>query len=514
MPHDQIKAWFLGVDLGTGSCKTVVVDEQARVLGFGASDYTGSNIQDKWQEQEPQGVFNGMLHSVRAALANASDLPGECAGMSIGGALHSLLALDRNGIPLTGVITWADSRAFEQAERVKKAPDSIELYQQTGCPPHSMYLPYKIAWLREKQPAVFKQARRFLSAKEYIFARLTGQYVVDYGLAAGSGLLNTHTLDWHMPSLDLAGITPGQLSRLFDPRQLFAISAPEIAESLGISPATPLVLGSSDAANSTLGAGAVYPWQATCMVGTSGAFRVIRPQPVLDGRGRSFCYAIDRTHWLVGGAINNGGIVLSWFLSLLNQAFPRRLPEEQLTFDALLALAAQAAPGSGGLLCLPFLAGERSPNWNLNTRAVFFGMTLNHSIHQLSRSLLEGIAFRLRSLNDVLSETAGEIRQVRVSGGFTHSNLWVQIVASVLNRELVVPAWGETSSLGASFWAMLGTGELGSLEESGKLITLGRDYHPNPEEAGLYDRLYAIYNQVYSDLGEAFNQISAFQNDI
>jgi gluconokinase len=412
------------------------------------------------------------------------------------------------------VITWADSRAFEQAEQVKKGPGASKLYQQTGCPPHSMYLPYKIAWLRQSQPDVFKQAWRFLSAKEYVFARLTGQYVVDYGLAAGSGLLNTHTLDWHLPALDVAGITPSQLSRLYDPRELFNISTPEMAESLGISPDTPLVLGSSDAANSTLGAGAVHTWQATCMVGTSGAFRVISPQPVLDERARSFCYAIDRSHWLVGGAINNGGIVLSWFLNLLNQAFPNRLPEEQLNFDALLALAAQASPGSGGLLCLPFLAGERSPNWNQNSRAVFFGMTLNHSIHQLARSLLEGIAFRLRSLNDVLSEIAGHTRQVRVSGGFTHSRLWLQIVASVLNRELVVPAWGETSSLGASFWAMLGTGALSSLEESGKLVALSQKYSPDPEVTGLYEQLYAIYNQLYIDLGEAFNQISAFQKTL
>jgi gluconokinase len=180
----------------------------------------------------------------------------------------------------------------------------------------------------------------------------------------------------------------------------------------------------------------------------------------------------------------------------------------------LLDMAAQASPGSGGLLCLPFLAGERSPNWNQNTRAVFFGMTLNHSIHQLARSMLEGVAFRLRSLNDVLSEIVGGIRQVRASGGFTHSSLWLQIVASVLDRELVVPAWGETSSLGASIWAMLGTGALSTLEESGKLITLDRDYHPVPEEARLYERLYAIYTQVYQDLGPAFNQIAAFQKGL
>jgi gluconokinase len=514
MAHPASNDWFLGVDLGTGSCKTVVVDAQARVLGFGASEYLGSSIQAKWQEQDPQAVFEGMLRAVRAALADAGELPGECAGMSIGGALHSVMALDRSDKPLTGLITWADNRAFEQAERVRNSPQAFEMYQQTGCPPNGMYPVYKIAWLEQERPDIFEQARRFLSAKEYVFWRLTNQFVVDYGLAGGSGLLNVHTLDYHGPALELAGITPGQLSRLGDPRQVFHLASAETAESLGLSPQTPLVLGSSDAANSTLGVGAVHPWEATCMVGTSGAFRVISPRPVLDERIRSFCYAVDPAHWLVGGGINNGGIVLSWFLELLNQAFPHRLPEDRLTFDRLLELAAQAAPGSGGLLCLPFLAGERSPNWNQNTRAVFFGMTLNHTIHQVARSLLEGIAFRLRSLNDVLSEMRVDTRQVRASGGFTHSSLWLQIVASVLDRELVVPTHGETSSLGASFWAMLGVGALSSLEESGELVTLARSHHPITEETRLYERLYTSYTRLYQDLGPAFSQIAAFQKGL
>ena len=300
--------WFLGIDLGTGSCKSVVIDGNADILGFGVGEYTGSDVHDRWQEQNPRELLQAAITSVRNALARAETDPNQCAGLSIGGALHSLLALDRSGEPLTGVITWADGRAVDQAEAVRGQPLAARLYEKTGCPSHGMFPLYKIMWLRENRPEVFRNAWRYVSAKEYVFACLTGEYRVDYCLAAGSGLLNTHSLAWEPLCLDAAGIRREQLSAPGSPLTIHKGLDPEMARQMGIRPDVPVVLGSSDAANSNLGAGAVLPWQATCMIGTSGAFRVLCPQPILDHQARSWCYVVDEAHWLVGGAINNGGV--------------------------------------------------------------------------------------------------------------------------------------------------------------------------------------------------------------
>ena len=201
------------------------------------------------------------------------------------------------------------------------------------------------------------------------------------------------------------------------------------------------------------------------MVGTSGALRLVAPRPVLHPAGRSWCYAIDAAHWLVGGAINNGGVALSWLRELFNRA-----SGEQVSFDDLAALAAQAPAGAGGLLCLPFFAGERSPNWNLNARGVFFGLSLQHGAAHMARALLEGVAFRFSSLAEMLAEAGCAIGEVRASGGFVHSPLWLQITASALQRELRLPSSGETSSWGAAAWALIGAGALGSLEEAGAQV--------------------------------------------
>jgi gluconokinase len=500
--------WYIGVDLGTGSCKSIITDARAQVLGFGVSDYSAIGVQAKWKEQNPEALVDAMIQSVRAAIHQANVLPQACQGMSIGGALHSLIAIDRTGKPLTGVLTWVDDRAVQQAAVVRGSVDAKRIYQQTGCPVHSNFPLYKLIWLREKQPDIFDKAVRFVSAKEYVTERLTGQWIVDFNIASGSGLLNIHDLSWNAKALQLAGVTSSQLSSLSSPWTVIRELNTKLASEMGISANTPLVLGSSDAANSSIGAGAVLPECATCMIGTSGAFRIIAKQALLDPSARSWCYAIDEKHWLVGGAINNGGIVLSWLRDLLNQAISPASEKEQLSFDDLITMAQGVKAGADGLICLPFFAGERSPNWNMNTRGVFFGLTLKHNANHIARALLEGVAFRLRTLKEVLNEMGCEINEIRASGGLTHSELWPQIIASALKVELRSPQWGETSSLGTALWALLGTGDIHNLEDIRGLIPLTRSYRPAKKDSERYDQLFQIYQDLYLAMEKSFKQIA------
>jgi len=501
-------SWFLGIDMGTGSCKSVVIDENVRILGFGVGDYSSSGVQTRWREQDPDAMLEGMIRSAKAAISQSGVDGKGCAGVSLGSALHGILAVDKSDNPLTGVITWADDRASLQARKVKETFDTRSLYQQTGCPSHWMYPLYKLIWLREIRPEIFHKARRFISAKEFVVKRLVGDYAVDYSLAAGSGLLNAHTLTWNEDALNLIGIGAERLSELCRPFETFHGINPDLAGAIGISPNTPFVMGSSDAANSNLGAGAIHEWQSTCMIGTSGAFRIISSKPILDKRARSWCYVIDETRWLVGGAINNGGVALSWLQNMLNLRLPALSEPTELSFDDLVQMASQVDAGAQGVVCLPFFAGERSPNWNLNARAMFFGLTLLHDARHMARALLEGVAFRMRSISDVLCEISGDIRQIRASGGFTHSPVWVQIVADALGREMVVPEYGETSSLGAAFWAMLGTGALPSIGRIGELVKLAETYRPNRDNAAIYDKEFEIYNRLYDAVSPCFDALS------
>lgn len=489
------KEWFLGIDLGTGSCKAVVTVPEGDVIGFGSREYEAAKIRSKWEEQDPEELFRAAVEASKEAVQSACVGGTSCAGLSLGGALHSLMAIDQEGKPLTGVITWADSRASKEALGAREGPTAEKLYRETGCPAHPMYPLFKIIWLREHRRDLFKRTWRFISAKEYVVWRMTGEFAVDFSIAAGSGLLDVRNLKWSPMALDLAGIGEERLSQPSDPKTRLKGLKPDVARHIGIGEGAAVFLGSSDAVNSSLGAGAVEAGQATCMIGTSGALRVVSPGPIFHPKQKTWCYAIDQGHWLVGGAINNGGVSVSWLTDLFRAGSPQT--GREMGFKDVVEMARKSPPGAEGVLCLPFFAGERSPNWNLNARGVILGLGLGHGAQHLSRAVLEGIGFRLKSVLEALGEMGILVERAVASGGFTRSDLWLQITSDVLGIPLHIPQWGETSSLGAAFWAMLGAQLAGNLEELARRVPIGGTIHPRVELVSFYDDLYRLYKGLY-----------------
>lgn len=492
--HPSNLEWYLGIDLGTSSCKCTLLDRQGRLLALVNQPYPGGQSSSQWKTQQPEALIQGMTRAVKRAVAEAGADPARCAAASLGCALHGLLLLDREGRPLTPVSTWADDRAASQAEPWRNSEEGRVLYQATGCPPHGMYPLYKLGWLKKHQPELFNRAAQAVSAKEYVTAALTGEYLVDYSLASGSGLLNVHTLDWEPLALDAAGISRDQLSTLTGPLTRLQVTDRGFLSETGLPAGLPLYLGSSDAANSNLGAGAVRPETATCMIGSSAAYRVLSPEPILAAEPSTWCYAVDQNHWLVGGALNNGGVALSWLKdSIFSQA-----EGPELTFERLTALAESSPPGSRGLLFLPLLAGERSPGWNLEARGALIGLSLEHGRGDITRAVLEGIAFRLRTLDQALSDLVGEIKEIRASGGFTRSPFWVQLLSDVLERPLTVPEHGDTSALGAAYWARLGDGGFQNLAPAEDWTAAHTTCSPDPDLAPRYRILHELSRELYT----------------
>ena len=491
---------YLGVDLGTGSCKCIIIDKNATVLGVGGSEYVTRDSQGMWAEQDPEELINSMIRSIHNAYRNSRVNPKYCRSMSITGALHSLLLLDRRNNPLTGVITWVDERATSQASELSHRLDPQEIYNETGCPVHGLFPLYKIIWMRQNQPDLFKRAVRFVSGKEFVISKLVEEFIIDPAIAAGSGLLNTYTLDWSERLLQITELSRSNFSKILPPDTVISGINHSLADRMGLPRDVKLVLGSADAANSSIGAGAISQDIATIMIGTSGAIRIISNRTILDKKARSWCYAIDKSHWLVGGAINNGGLVLSWFRNILNQQARDFSFDRHLSYDDLIDFAGQSVSGARGVLCLPFFAGERSPNWNMQACGVFYGLKLQHGLSDIARSLLEGVAFRLRSIHEVLVEIGDQIIEIRASGGFTHSDLWLQIIANTLDKPLSIPGCAETSGLGTGIWALIGDRVINTIEDAKFLNPVTKKIQPDGEVKIIYDQMYTQYQQLYSKL--------------
>ncbi len=442
------------------------------------------------------------MASVRSCVAETAGAP---SALCLSGAMHGLLALDARDQPLAPVYTWADSQSEKQAARLKQDCDSHTLYSRTGCPIHSTYFPAKIQWLKECQPAVYKAAARFVSVKEFVIHELTGRWVIDTSLASGTGLLNIHTQDWDELALQAAEIRREHLSLLVPPTTKIDRLVSRAADDLGLPVDTSVIVGANDAALSSLGVGAVNPHVLVIMIGTSGAVRLLTDQPRLDERERTWCYVLDKTHYLVGGAINNAGIALNWFAD----GFVK--PQDDGTYDRLIQEAAQIGPGANGLVFLPFLAGERNPGWNAKARGVLFGLSLHHGRAHVVRAILESVAYRLRSVFEAVEELTGPAVEIRASGGFLRSPLWVQILADALGRPIGVPLTRNTSAIGAALLGWHALGEMDDLQQVADMAPLTATVQPDAQVHAVYSRMYRLYGRLYHQLADEFAEISEIQ---
>ncbi|HAL62421.1 MAG TPA: gluconate kinase, partial [Chloroflexi bacterium] len=322
------KRYILGIDIGTTGCKCIVVDLEGRCLGEGTSLYSILSPYASWAEQDPEAVFAGVIEAVRRAVSTSRAPPEEIWALSLSGALHSLLAVDREGVPLTKALIWADTRGKEYSLRIREEHDAHQIYKRTGCPVHPIYPASKILWIRENLTSAYRKAHKFVSLKEYVLYKLLNKHLVDRSIASGSGLFNIHNLDWDYDTLGILGITADRLSKHVATTAVFEGLEPRYAEAMGIRSDTLVVIGAGDGLLSSLGAGSVEPGQLTCMIGTSGAVRVLSQEPKLDEKERTWCYLLTDEAWVVGGAINNAGLVYQWFRE-------RFYPREETAYQVL-----------------------------------------------------------------------------------------------------------------------------------------------------------------------------------
>jgi gluconokinase len=371
-----------------------------------------------------------------------------------------------------------------------------------------MYSSAKIAWWRENQPDVFQKVKTFVSLKAFVLCRLTGELLEDQATVSGSGLLNANTLDWDDGALSLSGISRDQVAPVVSPTYVIRGIRREISARTGLLPSTRIVVGSSDAAMSSLGSGTINSDQMTVMIGTSGAVRRLIDHPAFDSQQRTFCYYLGNRIWFAGGAINNGGLMLRWFRDNLGERAKQEAIEKGKSAYAVLSeYSAKAPPGADGLLFLPFLAGERSPHWNGNMRGVLLGLSLHHGQAHIIRALMEGVCYRILSVSKPLDELFGVPKEVRVTGGFSRSPLWLQILSNVLGRDLLVLENPEGSVLGAAAFAYHTLGMLDSFTSLLDKNPVSKTIHPEPELHQFYTHEFERYMRIYWKMREEFEPI-------
>ena len=464
---------IVALDIGTSSARARIYDERGAPLPGRSHQehYEPASTADGGVEHDAEHLLRAVITCLDAVLAGGR-VP-EILGVGVTSFWHGLLGFDSAGRPATPIYTWADTRAARDADLLRHALDEEQVHARTGCHLHACYWPAKLRWLAHAQPASVRRVARWGSIGEHIEQAFFGEAATSISMASATGIFDQRALCWDPETLAAAGIDERQLFSLCDLgdgrrglRAPWARRWPALARALWF-PA----LG--DGAAGTVGSDCLDPTRVALNVGTSAAMRFAAEEPLAAPRGL-WSYRIDRQRALVGGATSEGGNVHAWLSGLL------RLPGD----DEVEAALARGEPDAHGLTVLPFLAGERSPGWRSERRAVIAGLSLATTALDVLRAGLEAVALRLTAVYGLLAPLAAPGHTIVASGGALRSRAWAQMIADALGRPLALSREEEATSRGSALVALQSLGRMRDLRAV--QASLGATVEPDPRRHARY----------------------------
>jgi gluconokinase len=468
------------------------------------------------------GPGRAELDAVRlrdAAAEALVDVAGQCrehgdrvVAVSLSAFLHAVLPMDADGKPLGPVVTWADGRAGAQADRLVASGQAKGLHARTGTPVHPMSPLTKLAWWKENDPETLRSTPRWGGVKELMLTALADgrPFLVDMSLASGTGMYDIHAGHWDPEALEVAGVQEGQLASVVPTIEKLRLDR-GLASAAGLPGDLPLIIGAADGPLANLGVGATPAGVAAVSLGTSGALRTVVDAPTADAAGRLFCYALTEDRWVIGGAVNNAGSVVRWAGQSFAGSFDRPAAEGEdadVRDAALLTEAAGCPPGSEGLICLPYLLGERAPWWRSGMRGAYLGLRREHGRAHLVRAAVEGVCQQLALVRDSFATENFPITEVRATGGAVASDLWVGVLAAALDLPVAIADTPEGTAFGAVLLGLHALGDLPDLDHAASLVAIGEPTRPDPVNAGLYRRLRPIIEKTALAVADIVKEVN------
>jgi len=487
------KEVFIGIDIGTAGVRAIAFTPELEKVSFSYREHRTISEREDQAEQDPEEIYSNLILCLKEVCVPYRKI----LGISLSSVFHSLLGIDKKGEPLTPLYPFTDTRGKGKVEKVRKYLPSF--YQKTGCPPHPIYPAIKILWLKEN--LLFKRIKKFISIKSYILYKLTGNLIEDTSVASGSGLFNIHTLCWDEEILDFLSLRKENLPETVEATEEVHIKSIEGLEKLKD---VPLYPGGGDGVLCHLASG-LKKEHISSTVGSSGAIRIAAKKPFLHKKESTWCYHLYKNWWIIGGAINNGGLALNWFKDKLCQQEIKEAKEKGIDIYRILEREAQKSPpGANDLIFLPFLTGERAPNWNPDMRGCFIGLALRHQKRDIIRSIMEGVMCRMKAIMQTFEPLIEGNPLIMANGGYTRSELWLKIQANLFNMPINVMYEKEAASMGAVIIALFAQRKIKSLEEFQPKVK--KQILPEKDRVERYKIVYQKHIKAYQCLEKYFSE--------
>jgi xylulokinase len=497
---------YLGIDVGTGGTRALVIDGQGNVVASASAEHQHfASPKPGWAEQDPRDWWQACGAAVRKALQTARVRAEDIACVGFSGQMHGAVLLDASDEVVRPALIWCDQRSEAQSAELEKLFGRDALIRLTCNPPLTNFTLTKFLWVRENEPQAWASVAHVMLPKDYVRFQLTGERAIDMADASGTLLLDVANRRWSKEVLSKTGIDQKLLPALFESPEVCGKVSAAGAEATGLRAGTPVVAGAGDQAAGAVGMGIARVGAVSATIGTSGVVFASTDRPAMDPAGRlhTFCHAIPG-RWHVMGVTQAAGLSLRWYRDNFGAASPGvHKNDGRDPYDVFAEEAAAAPAGSEGAIWAPYLMGERTPHLDPNARAALVGLTASHTRAHVIRAILEGVAFSLKDTFTIFEEMKIPVTSIRLGGGGARSPLWRQIQADVYGREVEIVAAEEGAAYGAAILAGTGSGAWSSVEQAcDAIVRVAKRIAPNQKDSTTMQSAYRNYRKIYPALSK------------
>jgi len=502
--------YILAHDLGTSGNKATMFSEVGKMIGSYVASYEADYFNGNWAEQDAEDWWNAVCLTSKKLIGTLGIDPSDIAVVSFSGQMMGCLCVDRNGDPLRKAIIWADQRAQKQVAQIESHISQKDFYRIVGHRNTASYGVQKLMWVRDNEPEIYEQTYKTLNAKDFIVARLTGNFYTDYSDGNSTGCFDLTHLTWSEEIIQYAAIEPDKLPELKPSTFVAGGVTRKAAEATGLAEGTPVVIGGGDGVTASVGAGSISPGKTYCSIGTSAWIMTASEKPIFDDEMRTVTWAhVVPGLYAPNGTMQTAGGAYHWVKNTIGQF---EMHEAEMNgksaYDYLNAQIEQSPIGSNGVIFLPYLLGERAPRWDADAKGAFIGLKSENQRGDMLRSVLEGVTMNLSIILEALRKQV-DIDEMVVIGGGAKGAVWRQMMADIYNAKVVVPnLLEEAGSMGAAVTGGVGVGLYKDFDAIHQFLEMNHVHTPNPESVTAYQSVKEIFDECYFALKGIFAKMS------
>ena len=503
-----MEKYLLAHDIGTSGNKATLFTVDGKLIKSSVISYGAHYFHDTWVEQDAEDWWRAVCASSREIIESTGIQAGDIAAVSFSGQMMGCLCVDSDGNPLRPAIIWADQRSQKQVRQIER---QIPQYDKNHIADHRNTASYgiqKLMWIRDNEPQVYEKTYKVLNAKDYIIFKLTGRFVTDPSDANGFSCFDLKTFQWSDEILSCTGIDRGKLLEIVPSIQTAGAVTKEAALQSGLKQGTPVVVGGGDGVVANIGCGSVAPGKTYCCMGTSAWITTTAEHPIFDEQMRTVTWAhVIPGLYAPNGTMQYAGGSYNWVKNIMCTAEMEKAEKEgKSPYNYMDAMIGESKAGSGGVIFLPYMLGERAPRWDADARGAWIGLKPENTRGDMLRSVLEGITMNLSICLDILREQT-PIQEITVAGGGAKSRIWRQIMADIFQAKMQVPSLlEEGGSMGAAVIAGVGAGVYADFSVINRFIKIDKVQEPHVPAARTYEKAKQNFDLYYFALRDAFKK--------